>query len=285
MRPVGVGVGQDHDLAVAAVLWLERRHHSFAYGLFLAAHGDQDALDLGVLPNSVVARPEDIEDLPSDGQHGLEGLVPGVAGGAQRRVAFYDEKFAAFYWEVLQAVFELARQGRLVENSFFPFGICPASRQSGVPCLDAAAQDGLGIFLVALVPQPVREGGVHEGLDGALGLGVVQLVLGLALELGVGELYRHRRGETFPNVLGVEGLLLVLLEPAAFVGVAVKDAGECSLQALDMGTAVNGRDHVGKRVGTFVLVGLAVPCRPLQGHLDRDGLLENCGSGWSSEER
>jgi hypothetical protein len=170
MRPIGVSVGQDHDLAVAAVLWLKRRHHSFAYGFFLPAHGDQDAFDLGVLPNSVVARPEDIEDLPSDRQYGLEGLVPGIARGAQRRVALYDEKLAAFYWAVLQAVFQLARQGRLVENSLLPLGICPASRQSGVPCLYAAAQDSFGIFLEALVTQPVREGRVHEGLDSTFGL-------------------------------------------------------------------------------------------------------------------
>ena len=126
MGPVGVGVGEDHDLAVAAVTRLQRGHHPLADGFFLAAHGDQDALDLSVLPDAVVGRPEDVEDLAPDGEHRLEGLVPGVTGGPEGRVALHDEQFSGINRLSLQAVVQLARQRGLVEDALLALGVGPA---------------------------------------------------------------------------------------------------------------------------------------------------------------
>ncbi len=98
-------------------------------------------------------------------------------------------------------------------------------------------------------------------------------------ELGVGELHRDGRRQSLPDVLGMEGLFLVLLELAALERVPVEDAGQSGLQALDVGAPVDGGDDVGERVGALVFVSFAVPGRPLQGHLDRYGLLGELGVG------
>src|SRR5207248_4745970 len=61
-------------------------------------------------------------------------------------------------------------------------------------------------------------------LDHVLDLGIVQLALGLALELGVGEAHGYDGGETFAHVVAGEVGVLVL-EDTGLAGVVVEGTG------------------------------------------------------------
>jgi hypothetical protein len=109
---VDVGVGGDHDLAVAHLVEVER-----------AAGAGADDLDdrraLGVAEHLRDARLLDVEDLAAQGQQRLELAVAGQLAGAEGAVALDEPQLGAA--DVGRAaVGELRRQGRGLERRLAP---------------------------------------------------------------------------------------------------------------------------------------------------------------------
>ena len=109
---------------------------------------------------------------------------------------------------------------------------------------------------------------LHEGLlDSGLGVGVAELALGLALELGLFEADADDGGEPLADVVAAE-VGGVLLDELALAGVVVDGAGEPGAEADEVGAAVGGVDAVGEGEGVLVEAGVV---------LERD--LDHCGVG------
>src|SRR5205823_6752778 len=85
--------------------------------------------------------------------------------------------------------------------------------------LDDAA--GLGGVLLQVLHQPLA----GDLLDDDLDLGVVQLALGLALELGVGEAHGYDGGKALAHVVAAE-VGIALFEEVGLAGVVVEGARE-----------------------------------------------------------
>ena len=98
-----------------------------------------------------------------------------------------------------------------------------AGRFPGLLGGDAVVDDALGLGGVLL--QVHAQGLSQHRFDDALDLGVPQLGLGLALELGVGELHADDRREPLPDVLAGE-VGLVVAEELLLAPVVVYDAGQ-----------------------------------------------------------
>src|SRR5690606_10514301 len=105
---------------------------------------------------------------------------------------------------------------------------------------------------------------VHHLLDQPLHLAVAELGLGLALELGAGDLHADHRRKAFARVVAGGGLLEILPE-LRLLRVAVDGAGERGLEAGQVGATLVGVDVVGE--GDDALVVAIVPLqRDVQRH-------------------
>ena len=107
--------------------------------------------------------------------------------------------------------------------------------------------------------QPGAQLLADRGVDERLDLGVAQLGLGLALELGFGDLDRDDRGQALAQI--VARRRRVVLEDVAVACVGVEAAGQRGLERREVRAALDGVDVVGKREKGLV-VGIVV--------LDRD---------------
>ena len=112
--------------------------------------------------------------------------------------------------------------------------------------------------------QLVGDHGLHGGLD----LGIAQLALGLALELGVFDHHQQHAGHALAEVLAGQVIVLVL-EGADAAGVFVEHLGQGGLRADLVGAALPGRDVVD--VGEE---GVRIAVRVLDGHLHLDVVLD-----------
>ena len=253
MLAVDVGVGHQHDLVIAQLGEVE---------LVVDARAERrdDRLDLVVLEDAVDPGLLDVDDLPSDREDRLEHRVAPGLGRAARRVALDDVDLAAL-GVVAAAVGELAGQAAEVAGRLAPHELAGlAGREPGLRRADRLVDDGLGLGRVGL--EPVAEVLVADLLDERAHLGVAELGLRLALELRLGDLHRHDRGEALADVVAGERRVLVLDE-LLVPRVAVDRRGQRGAEALLVGAALGGVDRVAERVD-----GLGVARVPLHRDLD-----------------
>jgi len=104
---------------------------------------------------------------------------------------------------------------------------------------------------------------LHEGAC----LRVAELRLGLALELGLPQLDRDDGGESFPDVIARQ-VLVLLLEQTLVPGVLVDEGGEGGTEPLLVGAPLRRVDRVRVRVHR-----LGVAVGPLHGDLEGDAPL------------
>ena len=270
MCAIGIGVGGDHDLAVAQLLLLERRDERRANHVLAATEGDEDRIDFGVVEGLAVLGTEHVEDLAADGQDRLGRVVACLLGAATGRVAL-DDKDLAFRVRdrrIIDRVRQLARQIRVAHDR--GRGVAQLLRDLGfgeahIAGEHDAVEDLFGVVGVLLVGQPVGQRLGRESRDGGLRLLVVKAPLGLPLELRVLEHHRDGAGQAIGDVLGVKRLALVLLQSPSVEGSLVEDARQRAAQARDVGPTIDRVDDVAETKDTIV-----GRHRPLQRDLDRD---------------
>ena len=129
---------------------------------------------------------------------------------------------------------------------------------------DAAAWDlrTMSRALGGVLLEPGAELVVDRALDEALGLGVAELGLGLALELRLAHLDRDDRGQALADVVAGDAVL-ALLDEVLGLAEAVDLTGQGRAEALLVRAALVGVDGVGEGVH-----GLGVGGVPLHGHLE-----------------
>ena len=161
--------------------------------------GRNDGAELVVAVDPVRSRLLHVEHLAPQGQDGLEPGVPALGGGAAGGVALDDVDLCQGRVPFV-AVPELVGHLAGLQPGFSPDGLPGLSRRlSGSRGGEGLLQDGPahgGILLKELLHLLVDDG-VDQGPD----LGVAQLGLGLALELGLGEFHGDDAGEALPAVI------------------------------------------------------------------------------------
>ena len=215
MVAVDVGVGHQHDLVVAQLVEVELLVDAGA------ERGD-DRLHLGVGEHLVDAGLLDVEDLAADRQDRLDPRVAALAGRAAGRVALDDEDLALLGVGRL-AVRQLAGQAAAAEQS-----LAGAGQVAGLAGGDPGRRRGLRLAddvlaLGGVLLEPGAELVVDDALHEALGLGVAELGLGLALELRLAELDRDDRGQALADVV-TRDAVLALLDQAPLLAPVVDQA-------------------------------------------------------------
>ena len=207
------------------------------------AQGDDERPDLLAAEHLVQARLLDVEHLAEHGQDRLEAAVAALLGRATGRVALDDVQLAPLRVALL-AVGELARQGGALEGALADDQVarlarCLAGTLGGHRLLDDPS--AVARVLVEVLGEALRDG----CLDLALDLGVAQLGLGLALELGIGHLDADDRGQALADIVARQVVLGVLDDPLAARPV-VEAARQGRAEARDVGAAVDRVDIVSK---------------------------------------
>ena len=253
---VGVGVHEQDDLAVAEALVAE----------LVARPGADDGDEVAeflVLHHLVRRQVFAVEDFPLQRQHGLVDVVAALLRRAAGRVALDDEQFGVVAVGRF-AVGQLARQAQPPTGGRLAFHL-GRRRPTGFAGLGGehdAADDQVGGRLV--VVQPGLERRADEVVDGRFEFGVVQLLLGLALEHRLPHEHRQHRDDPLADVLGGNLQPLDrLLGLGVDLAVVLHGLADGGFQAVLVGAAAGGADAVD--VGTDRLVGRF---RPLKGALD-----------------
>src|SRR5918995_1655565 len=236
MASVHVGVGHDHDLVVAGLLDVEGLPHAGAYsgdhGLYLDV--GEDLVHVGLL---------DVEYLAPQRQYGLEIPLPPLLGAAARRVALDDVELAP--GRILgRAIGELAWQRRALQVALADLLPHRPGREPRPRGLQRLVDDCLGFTRPLL--QELGKITVGHALDETLDLRVPELGLGLPLELGLLQLDRDDRGQTFPDVVAGKAILF-LLEKTLLPGVSVDRPRQRRPETGEVRAAFVSVDVVGER--------------------------------------
>ena len=266
MRPVHVGVGHDDDLVVTQA---SQVFGFLLLALFVAhgrggADGRDEIADFLVPKHLIRAGSLDIEDLAAKRQNGLEARIAPLLGRAAGRVALDDEQFG-FLRLLGLAVGQLAGQRMVGQRPLAAHQLLGlAGGFPGPGRVHGLFDDGLGVLGIFLEMDVDR-------LENDLGheprhFGVAELGLGLALELGLGELDGNDGGETLAHVVAGE-LLLEFLGDVGFFDVGVDGPGQRRLKSLQVGAAFAGADVVGEGEDFFLVIGVI-----LQGEVHHDAL-------------
>ena len=146
----------------------------------------------------------------------------------------------------------------------------PRARSRALRAAIRALARGLGLAddvaaLGRVLLEPGAELVVDHALDEALGLGVAELGLGLALELRLAELDRDDRGQALADVVAGDAVLL-LLDQAPLLAPVVDQGGQRGPEALLVGAALVGVDGVGEGVDRLGVGGVPLH-RDLEAHV------------------
>ena len=242
MAAVDIGIGHDDDLVIAQLVDVELIPDA-------GAERDDQRVELVVAVDLVGARLFDVEHLAPHRQDRLEAAVAALDGRARGAVALDDVDLAqrrVALVAVLQLVGHLAGlQPRLAAHGFLGLarGLAGAVGHHGL------LQNGLcrGRVLLEIGGELV----VYDAVDQRADIGVAQLLLGLALKLGLGQLDGNDGGDALAHVLA--GDLVVALDDVGLGAVGVDHAGERGLEAGLVHAALGGVDVVGEGDDVFIV--------------------------------
>ena len=267
---VDVGVGHEDDLAVAGGLQVKG---ASAAG---ADHLD-DGRALDVAQHVGLGGLLHVEDLAADRQERLELGVAGVLGGPQGGVALDDEQLRGGD-VVAAAVGELGRQGGGLQGGLAAGDLLvQARRDAGAHLTDDLLLQGARLGLEVPFGGGQQGGELaldHLGDDLAHGPGTQDL-LGLALELGLGDAHGDDGGQARHDVVLLDAAVLggELQGPGVGLDALAQHLGEGLLESGQVGAAHGGGDDVDE--GAFRGV-VADP--PAQGDVDHAGALDLHGA-------
>ena len=161
--------------------------------------GDDQRPDVLAGDDLVEARLLDVEELAAERQDRLEAAVAALLGRATGRVALDDVQLAARGIALL-AVGELARQRQAVEGALAEDEVAGLARRfAGAGRRQAFLDDPPAVARVLV--EVLAEGFGDGRLDLALDLGIAELGLRLALELGIGQLDADDRRQALADVV------------------------------------------------------------------------------------
>ena len=226
MRTIDVGVGHDDDFAVTQFADVEVFTNAGLQSL------DQRS-DFFEAQHLVEAGLFDIQNLATQRQNGLGGVVPTALGGTTGRITFDQEQFAVLNI-VGSAVSKLLRHPAGLERAF-AFDELPglARRLTSLSRQHCFLTDPLGFSGVFFQPQPKLL--ADHFRDEGLRLGVEQLLLGLVVERGIRQSHGDNRRDAFPQVFARRG---EVLQKPLLLGVRVDGTRELVAEARQMGAAV-----------------------------------------------
>ncbi len=265
MASVHVCVGHQNDFAVTHFRGIE---------IFLgdagAERGDHGANFL-VRQHLVVARFFYVQDFALQGKDRLETAVAALLRGPAGGLAFDQKQFAAV-GIAFGTVRQLARQATGIKRTFAPRQIarlpCGLAGARGIDCLiDDLSPYGRVLF------EERAQSFVDELRDRAGDVGV-QLALGLAFELRLGQLHADDRDQTFTHVVAGQIFFYVFKQAHLLPGI-IDGAGQRGAESREMRAAVDGVDVVGEtehRFGICVVVlesNLHVDAVAVVFHVDR----------------
>src|SRR5207237_1438398 len=202
-----------------------------------------------------------VEDLPSQREHGLGVAVTRAHGRATSRIALDDEQLRER--RILdRAVGELARKRGVLKRRLAS-GEVPRlpSSVASLGGLDGLRDDRARFLWVLL--EELAEAPIDDRVDESLQPRVAELGLRLTLELRVRELHRDHGGQPLPDVLARE-VLVLLLEKALGERVLVQRARESGAESAQMAAALDRVDVVGERKHRLLIGGV-----PLHRDLER----------------
>ena len=259
MGAVHVGVRHDDDLVVAQLVEV---------GVFLAdasAHGRDEGLHFLVGQHLVEAGALGVQDLAAQGQDGLVARVAALLGGAACGVTFHDEQFG-FRGVLALAVGQLAGQGVVRERALAAHQFLGAAGgvagAGGVHGLVDDQADVLGVLLKVDREPVIDHAGHHTGH-----FAVAELGLGLAFELGLGQLDADDGRKALAHVVARQGRALELLGQVRLVlHITVDGAGERRAEAHQMRAAFLGMDVVGEGEDGLLVAGVVLEGK-VDGHI------------------
>ena len=240
VRSVHVGIGHDDDLVVAELLDGER-----AFTLAIAdpgADGGDHGPDFVVLKDLVEARLFNVNQLPANGQDGLELPVAPLFRRAACGVALDNEQFRVRRIAV-GTIGQLAGQATARKRAFahrFPRLARRLARPRGEQAfLDHLFRDGrIG---VEMGHQTV----VNDRCDDAVDLRVDELHLRLRLEARVGQLDAQDADQAFPDVIPGNRRVF-FLQQIVLLRILVDGAGQGGAETGQMRATVRVRDGIGE---------------------------------------
>ncbi len=196
MGAIDIGIGHDDDPLVAqgvvAVL-----------GADAAAQGLDQVAELLVFLEARLRGASDVENLAPERQHRLTGPVAGLLGRAAGRVAF-DQEQLGVSCPGLGAIGQFAGQAQAPGGALAADLALPAPAQPFLGAQQNRRQQGIGGL--RRPRQPMIEMIADDRLDEPRHLRIGELLLGLALELGILDEHRqHGAGRTQNVIAGNDG--------------------------------------------------------------------------------
>ena len=238
MGAVDIGIGHDDDLVVAELADIK-------VVVDASSEGRDHSLDLFVGIDPVLAGLLHVEDLAAQGQDGLSRAAPGGLGAAACGIALDQEDLAVF-GILVGAVRQLAGQAQGIQGCLAAGEVPGLSGRLSGPL----GQNGLLAYLLCdgwiLFQEPGQLLG-HDAVRGAAGLGIAQLLLGLALKLGILDLDTDDGRDSFADILAGQ-VLVAVLEDLVFAGVFVEGLGHRIAETDQVHAALGGIDIIDEAV-------------------------------------
>ena len=212
------------------------------------AEGRIDIADFFGIEGTVAGGLFYVKDLTAERQDGLRTAVAALLGGSACRVTLHQEEFAAL-GILVGAVGQLAGHAAAAQRALALHHLACLAGGGARRCREHYLVNNglceLGILFEVHV----------QSCRGCLGhcrrcLGVAELGLGLALELGFRNLYGNDCGEALAEILGRK-VSLELVQELVLLRVLLEGAAETHFEALQVRTALYSVDIVD--VGIYLL--------------------------------
>ena len=229
VQAVGVGIGEDADLAVSQAAQVGAAR--------IDADGHGDVVHLLAAQHLAAVHFPGVQDLAAQRHDGLEFLAARLLGAAAGGVALHQEQLGA-HRVLAGAIGQLARQRRALGDLLALDLLARLEAAAGV--VDGQLGDLLTQFRMGIEPE--AEGVLDHPGDKGRGLAGGQSLLGLAGELRLLHLHREDEGDALPDVF--RGQLEAARQEVAEFAEFTDGVQQALAQAVHMGAALGGGNQV-----------------------------------------
>ena len=229
VQAVGVGIGEDADLAVSQAAQVGAAR--------IDADGHGDVVHLLAAQHLAAVHFPGVQNLAAQRHDGLEFLAARLLGTAAGGVTLHQEQLGA-HRVLAGAIGQLARQRRALGDLLALDLLARLEAAAGV--VDGQLGDLLTQFRMGIEPE--AEGVLDHPGDKGRGLAGGQSLLGLAGELRLLHLHREDEGDALPDVF--RGQLEAARQEVAELAEFTDGVQQALAQAVHMGAALGGGNQV-----------------------------------------